>query len=144
MAWLCGCVEIDSGVQPVEFTVTVATLLSTWPQEFVTRTQYVVVVVGEGLYVDDVLFGPGATGPPGGVPVYQRYVSVAVPDAETLRFACWPELMVWLCGCVLIVGAVQAACGMRHDKFEGRRAGMPPSAYTYCVPVKVAWRVPSP
>ena len=57
-----GCVEIDGGVQLVWLTVIVATALSIWPQELKTRTQYVVVVVGEGLYVAALLFGPGATG----------------------------------------------------------------------------------
>jgi hypothetical protein len=82
-----GCVVIVGAVQPVWFTVTVADVLSIDPQEFVTRTQYVVVTDGDGVYVEEVLFGPGATGPLGGVPVYQRYVSVAVPEAETLRLA---------------------------------------------------------
>ena len=103
-----GCCVIAGGHGGV--TVTMATALSTDVLQAVTRTQYVVVVVGDGLYVAPVL-GPGAFGPLGGVPVCHWYVGF-VPLATTVRLAAAPKAMVWSCGCVEIVGAVQVPAGL--------------------------------
>lgn len=76
-----------------QLTVTVTALLSSWPQEFVTRTQYVVVACGLTEMLAVVALNSGLLVFPLGL-VYHWYVSVAVPDATTLSCAELPNVMV--------------------------------------------------
>jgi len=89
-----------------ETTETVAVLLSADPQAFVTLTQYDVVAESAGVvYVEKV--APPIAAPPGAVPWYHWYARGAVPEADTLSVAVLPLVIVWLCGCAVIVGAAQ-------------------------------------
>jgi hypothetical protein len=94
----------------VVVTVTVAAELLTAPQEFDTRTQYVVVDAGETVMVGPVPPATGEVVVPDG-PVYHWYDSGAVPVAPTESVAELPDAIVVDAGCDVIDGGVQAGGG---------------------------------
>jgi hypothetical protein len=38
-----------------------------------------------------------------------------VPEAPTVSVAVWPDVIVWLCGCVVIEGAVQELAVVKYQ-----------------------------
>lgn len=102
-----GCVPIAAAVQL--FTVTVAVLLfaPVALQEFVTFTQYDVVLDGE-TWIEAVVPPPTGDEVSPEVPTYHWYVKGDVPVAVTLSVACEPCVIVLPAGCVPIAAGVQA------------------------------------
>jgi hypothetical protein len=104
--WLAGCVVMD-GATVAAVTVSTAPLLVALPALLLTATvnfAALFVVVSTGVvYVEEVA-------PLIAVPFrFHWYVIGAVPLAATVNVAVFPEITVWLAGCVVMDGATVAA-----------------------------------